>query len=437
MKVTPFQYVIMGIFVALLVGGVVIFAVFGGKGNSNSVGSVVVWGTMDATTMQSSIAALIGVDQNFQQVSYVQKRPETYEADLINAFASNRAPDLFFLNDAQILAFKDKVLPISYNIISQRTFNDTFVNEASLLAFPSGIVGLPVYIDPLVMYWNKDLFAGANVATYPRAWSELTTIVPKMTALDTASNVKRSAVALGSYDNVRYAKEILAALLLQLNNPIVGTDAANKYTSLLAGNQTSGVDTSAQAVVRFYTGFSNSSQSIYSWNRALPNSLNAFTSGDVGMYFGLASDYQVILARNPNLAVSVALLPQASSVKSPVTYGRMTALAIPRNAKNQSGALYIAQIMAGAQGASALSQSIGLPSARRDLLTAQPADAAASVFAQSALISRGWYDPGAGISGPIFKSMVESVVSGKAQLGDAVQIASMQLTDSLVNFNTQ
>jgi hypothetical protein len=60
-----------------------------------------------------------------------------------------------------------------------------------------------------------------------------------------------------------------------------------------------------------------------------------------------------------------------------------------------------------------------------------------SVFAQSALISRGWYDPGAGISGPIFKSMVESVVSGKAQLGDAVQIASMQLTDSLVNFNTQ
>lgn len=436
MKMTPFQYVIMGIFVALLLVGVSVFAIFGGKDRGKDIGEVVIWGTLESSVVKAAITALIPNDQAFQRVSYVQKRPETYEADLINAFASNQAPDLFLIDDTEIMSFKDKIARIPYDSISQRAFSDTYIDEGKLFLLADGIAGLPLYVNPLVMYWNRDLFAGSGIPTYPRAWSEIAGIAPRMTALDTASNVKRSAVALGTYDNVLYAREILIALLLQLNNQIVGFDPNGKFVSLLSSNPSNSMETPAAAVVRFFTSFSNSSQTVYSWNRSLPNSFNAFSSGDLGIYFGFASDYQLIMTRNPNLSFGVATLPQTGSSKFPVTYGRLVGLAIPRSAKNQVGAAYVAQAMTGQQGSQIIASTLGLPSARRDLLAVEPSDPAQSVFAQSALISRGWYDPGVSISGPIFKTVVESTISGKSQLGNAIIDASADLTEALTPFNT-
>ena len=57
---------------------------------------------------------------------------------------------------------------------------------------------------------------------------------------------------------------------------------------------------------------------------------------------------------------------------------------------------------------------------RRDLLRDVSEDAAQSVFAQSALLARGWLDPNPTRSDEVFKAMIESVVSGRLPLGDAI-----------------
>lgn len=429
MKWTPFQLAILGTFIFFIIGGIAVFAIFGGLGKNASVGEVVIWGTVDRRVMEPLLVDLTGADTSFQNVSYIEKKPETYQTELIEAFASGKAPDLFMLTDSSIVFFKDKVFPISYSTVSQRSFNDSFIDEGGLFLSPAGIIGLPLFVDPLVMYWNKDLFAGAGFATYPRAWSELATIAPKMTALDTTSNVKRSAVALGSYDNIRYAKEILSALFMQVGDPIVSTDIEGNLTSVLGKGKDAGVENPAQSALRFYSSFSNSTQSTYSWNRALPNSFNVFAAGDLGIYFGLASDYIPLRTRNPNLAFDVALLPQTGAAKAPLTYGRMTALAIPLGAPNRNGALIIIQKITSAAAESGLSSKLGLPAARRDVLSEVPDNSANSVFAQSALIARGWLDPNPAASGGIFKTMIESVISGKDQLGEAVAEASDALNE--------
>jgi len=422
--------VITAVFVIFIMGGIAVFALFGGMSRSSAVGSVVIWGTMDARMIEPVLTEMNGEDRAFENVTYIEKAPETYERDLLQAFASGKSPDMFLMDDTNAVSFRDKIVPVPSNIISQRNFNDNFIDEAQVFQFPDGIIALPLYVDPLVMYWNRDLFAGAGVASYPRAWSELSIIAPKMTALDTTSNVKRSAVALGAFDNVRYAKQILTALFMQVGDSIDTFNIEGKLQSKLGkGDATAGIETPAQAALRFYTQFSNSAQSTYSWNRALPNSFNAFASGDLGIYFGLASDYIPLRTRNPNLAFDVALLPQTGSAKAPLTYGKITALAVPIGASNRTGALIVLGKITGTSASKKISQRVGLPSARRDLLQSLPERASDSVFAQSALISRTWHDPDSASTNTIFKEMVESTISGKLQLGEAITNASAQLDD--------
>ena len=111
-----------------------------------------------------------------------------------------------------------------------------------------------------------------------------------------------------------------------------------------------------------------------------------------------------------------------------MTYGRMTALAIPKSARNIPGAAVVAQALAGAPAAAALSTLTGMPSARRDVRLNTAGSAVNEVFAQSALISRGWIDPGQSKTDAVFKAMIESVVSGASLPATAVSEASQEFS---------
>ena len=56
-----------------------------------------------------------------------------------------------------------------------------------------------------------------------------------------------------------------------------------------------------ETALLFYTDFTNPSKTSYSWNAALPQSFDAFTSGELAAYLGYASEYNSIISRNPNL----------------------------------------------------------------------------------------------------------------------------------------
>ena len=74
-----------------------------------------------------------------------------------------------------------------------------------------------------------------------------------------------------------------------------------------------------------------------------------------------------------------------------------------------------------------LSSITELPPVRRDLLSEVQTDAVSSVFYDSALISKAWLDPNSSESGEVFKNMIESVTSGRANLSEAVNTADAEL----------
>ena len=423
----------MGIFVMLVIVGVGVFSLFGGLGGQSPVGPVVIWGTADQGAMDKVITELAGKDKSLQDAVYIAKKPATYQGELINAIAAGQGPDLVMLSQSTIGTLSDKISPIPYSAMPQGAFLSSFIDEGQLFLAPQGILALPLIIDPMVMYWNRDLFTSAGEAQPPQYWNDLIALAPKITSLDAGSNVRRSAVAMGTWGNVRNAKALLSALMMQSGDFITGRNEQGALMATLGMRPDSAAVPPASEALRFYTDFANPSKTTYSWNRSLPNSYDAFASGEAALYFGFASEYRSIAERNPNLRFGVAAMPQLKGASAQITSGDIQGLAVARGARNPGGAPTVAQKLTTATAAAAVAQALGLPPVRRDVSTDTSASAASAVFVQSALISRSWADPNAAATDDIFESMIESVSSGRSTPEQAVFDAASAMRQLLPN----
>lgn len=423
---SAFQLIVTSIFAAFIVVGVGVFALFGGLGGGAGVGAVTIWGTLPQEHLETMLLNLRAQDSALQDVSYVEKSPDTYAQELVSAMAAGQGPDLFFLAHQDTLAFADKVLAIPYGMVSQGAFTSTFIDEGQLFLTAEGSLALPLVVDPLVMYWNRDLFASAGVASAPRYWNDFLTLAPKITSHNSTSQVARSAVALGEWRNIANAKAILSALIMQAGDPIVSRGEQG-LVSVLGFLPEDATEAPAQSALRFYTEFANPGKAVYSWNRSLPEAQDAFVAGDVAVYFGFASEYARVRERNPNLNIGVELLPQIQGNTGSLTYGALTGVAVSRSARNPQGAAVVAQRLTGPEATSYLSQTLGLPPVRRDISVDTAGNAVAGVFAQAALIARGWLDPAPQETNTLFQSMIESVSSGRSTPAEAVSDATRLL----------
>ena len=382
-------------------------------------GTIRIWGTIEEKNLRTVIAFMNSQNEALKIV-YTEKDPREYEDDLLNAFAFGGMPDMFLMSQEIILAYEDKVVNIPFTNFPERTFTDTYIRAADIFKRKDGFLGFPILSDPLVMYYNRDLLESAGFTAPPKYWKDLFTYVPKLTEKNDALQIIQSGVALGEFANIKNAKEIFLAMNLQLNNPVFAPDAEGRYDSVF--NLSS--DVSARPAVQslnFFNDFSNPIKSIYSWNKSKPSSENAFIAGDLAIYFGLASEFETISEKNPNLNFDVAMLPQVEELKNKVTYADVYALAIPKTSPNAQAALSVAANLANGADTLAIVASSGYAPMRRDLISGQRTNQWNIVFYDSALNSRSWVDPNDVETTALFTQMVESVISGLSTSEDAVE----------------
>ncbi|MDO8579645.1 MAG: extracellular solute-binding protein [bacterium] len=424
-----FQLIFSAILVVLGVAGAVLFAVARNQG-SQSAPALTMWGTLDGRQV-SDFLAKISVDyRDTVNVSYVGKDPATFESDLISALARGQGPDMVLLPQDLILKQLDKFYIIPYENYSQRLFKDSFIQEGELYMMSSGIVGLPFSVDPLVMYWNRDIFTNAGLATPPIAWTEFFGLVPKLTKKDQNGNISQSMVAFGEVRNVSSAKDIIALLTMQAGSPIV-TFTNDGFKSNLADRGLSGL-VPAESAVSFFTEFSNPVKASYSWNRAFSLDRTMFLAGRLALYFGYASELSGLRGANPNLNFDVAVMPQAEGNR--MTFGRMNAIALLKTSPNVGPAYIAAVTLTSAPLQTEWLTNSGFPPVRRDMLRTLPSDAFQSVIYQSALISRAWLDPYREATLGTFMRLIEDVTSGVSRVSESVNEANLEL-DNLLRGN--
>ncbi|MBU4087051.1 MAG: extracellular solute-binding protein, partial [Nanoarchaeota archaeon] len=173
---SQFNLIIIGIMIALALIGVLLlsgvipgFSLGGGGG---PVAPLLMWGDVPYEQMRELVDVINEQNKNLFSITYVQKNPAAYQNELLNALASGKGPDLWLLSQDLILKNKDKVFLLPFESFSKRAFKDIFIEEGELYLFEDGIVALPFSIDPIVLYWKRDLLASAAISRPPQTWDE-------------------------------------------------------------------------------------------------------------------------------------------------------------------------------------------------------------------------------------------------------------------------
>jgi ABC-type glycerol-3-phosphate transport system substrate-binding protein len=420
-----------------------VFALSKSSENQQSA-QLVVWGTIpeEAFTAAKDASSLSGNKQI--TFTYVRKDPAVFNADLVEALSNGQGPDIIMLRDDNLFKNRNKIFTIPYQNYTERMFKDTFIEGAEVNMAPSGILAVPFMIDPLVMYWNRDIFTGNLLSKPPKYWDEFYASVPGATSTDSlinlitrkdvSANITQSALSLGEYKNVNNAKEILSMLLLQSGTPIT-TRGSDGLVSVLNSQFNYSVAPSYSAV-NFYTQFSNPTSPSYTWNRSLPNSLVYFLSGKLATYIGFASEIFNIQAKNPNLNFDVTYVPQIRQPGSPtpkqVTFAHIWSLAIVKQSPNIAASYTAIMGLTESSAIAALDAYLNLPPVRRDLLSTSPSNNPyLKVFYDSSLFSHTWLDPDAQSTDTIFRDMIESITSGRARTSEALSKANDLLQASI------
>ncbi len=422
-NIITFIFVIGAIVSLLIFSGLIKF----GADKNKASGTVVVWGTIPFSTIQQYIDQSKTKNLN---IIYKTQDKTTYESDLVNALASGSGPDLFIMPHENILRNSDKIFKIPYSSFPQGLYEATYINESKLFLTRNGILAIPMSVDPLIMYYNKNLVASSFLIDVPKYWDEFTSFVTDVTIVGENGKIVVSGAALGTYENILNAKGLLSTLLMQNDNKIVGTDPiTTKKRSELAVTDLS--FRKAEQVLTFFTSFSQFGNKNYSWNEALRSSREKFISGELAIYFGKASEVEIIRKKNPNLDFDVALMPQISKTSTKITYGSMNGIAITKSSKNIAASIEVASKLAGSKVSEKLNRDLLLTPARKDLLRNKPNDSRLTLFYNSAIISNAWIDPDMEATEDLFRNLIRSINTGSLNISDALRRSNSDLNKIL------
>ncbi len=414
---SSFQTILVVVFAALFVGAVVVFSGLIPIGSKQDAakpqGNVVMWGTVPQTLMQAYLDTLNTANTDYT-ISYVERRSDTFNQDLIIALANGTPPDLLLFPSEQFTTFKDKLYPIPYSVYTERTYRDTNIDGAQIFLSKNGVLAAPLVVDPLVVYYNKDLLAQAKLILPPKTWSTLQQTIPLLTRRDSRNVITQSTIALGTGTNVDHVKDILATLFLQTGNNIISYDGVSGTDTVVLGATPASAQSAPTAqALNFYTSFANPTSANYSWSTAFPDSLNQFLAGKSAFYIGRASQLFTIQSQNPNLNFDVIEMFQTGATTRPVTFGSFLAVGVLAKAPNFVTAYTAAGALGQPANVDTLSKILALPPVRRDLLLVPQSNPYVATFFSAALSSFAWPDPDPNQTTVVFRDMVTGVLSGR------------------------
>lgn len=446
-KTSTFQTILITVFIALTVLGVIVLSNPPEPDNSKlsgAKGMVTIWGTYART---GELGEFI---ENFNQkykdsgfgIEYRSFDPRTFDRQIVEALASGKGPDILLLPDDLILRHADKIVPMPYSeTFGQRQFRDSFVEASEYYLRSKGMLALPFAVDPMVMYWNRDIFSSASIPQPPKYWDELLALAPRLTKTDRNLQLTQSAVAFGEYENLKNAKSILAMLFLQSGSPIIymnGDVPAVAFSTLVNQQRNMAVESS----LRYFMDFSDPRNMNYTWNRSKGNSEEEFLAGNLAIHFDYASNYKSLRQKNPNLNFDIALVPQrrdpdTGAARSEITVARLHGLTAMKSSKNLNTAFVVIRLLLEPENASAFARIYSLPPVRRDLLAKTPNEPEMAVAYASAIRAKTWLDPRPEETEGDFAEMVDSVSSGRTQVGGAIATLDGRLRDLIRPYLSQ
>lgn len=424
------KYYIIGaaVLVLLIILGIVFFAGSGDKKPRRGNVELTWWKTFDD---QETVSELISEYQKINKgitINFVKKDVVDYEQELLDALAAGRGPDILTIHNDWLPKHMDKLTPAPTDLISLRVFQETFADVVASDFISDGkIYAVPLSLDVLALYYNKDILGSNGISSPPKTWPELVAAVEKITTQSSPGEFLRSGVAMGTSDNVNRAVDILLLLMLQNGTEFYSPDlgfAKFDQTKISSDNQNYNPGALA---LEFYTQFSNPAKKTYTWNQRSDFSVDAFTQGRAAMMISFAYMRPVIKAKSPNLNWGVAPVPQIDATDSKVNFANYWGEAVSKASPNFDVAWDFLNFISQKEILQKYYEKRELPSSRKDILAAQISDPQIGVFAESALTARSVYKKDTNQFETIFLKMIDDVVLRNFKPVDAVRSAAQQI----------
>ncbi len=431
-ELKPFQVIVMAVFGVVALVGLFLFANFKGFNSGVvPVGPVTIWGTLPERAMQNQITTLRDSHAELAKVNYYEKSLETFDAELSDAIASGRGPDLILISQEQLAGEEDKIVLITSAATSERTFRDTYLPQAELLLYDKGAYGIPFVLDPLMLYYNRAHLTSVGSANPPQTWEAVAGLSPALTRYDQAGGIVKSGVAFGTYENIENARAIISLLFMQAGYTITDR-TTDGIRATITRTRTEGTGISpAVSALSYYMQFANPAKTSYSWNRTLKSDRQAFLAGDLTLYPGFASEEPIITAGNPNLDFDMAPMPRAATLESKSTYGRLYAFSIPKASKNATGAERVAGILTARDVLPTFAHALHMAPAQRSMLVPTPGDLFEPVYFPEALRAKGWLSPSPEKTDGLLGTMVSSVTTGREDPSSAISTFDQAVSATL------
>ena len=200
---------------AVLVLGAIGFLFRSPADTSGKKVTLTVWGTFPETLLKESFMEYKNTVAEGTSVEYIQKDTSSMFSDLVQALAAGKGPDMWITDETQIQNDRNFIAPPPADVLTVRTFTSSYIDAATqafVLTSKEGkqiVAASPLWADPLVLFWNKDLFNRKAIATPPKNWTELQKNSQTLTEIRSGDAINVAGIAFGRARNVPEYYEIL------------------------------------------------------------------------------------------------------------------------------------------------------------------------------------------------------------------------------------
>ncbi len=488
----------LGAFVGILIIILVIIS-FSGRGGKkpkplvypSDTFTLTWWNLYDDEDAFKDIIASYKQEHSNANIKYVQKDPATYEQDLLNALAGGTGPDIFTLKNDTVYKHLDKLYPAPdqsnfYFIKPKKNepkkdlptqFNELFVKTAGQdLIFENQVYGVPLFVDSLALYYNQKFFDAALdeqsqsysrqlsatenedeqnkireeqqrisklLSSPPKTWEDFVEVVKLITKKDGRGGITRSAVALGTANNVDRATDILSLLLMQNNTQMTSDDKKSCSFNLPVKKNDGTSVYPGTLALDFYTSYAQPSKETYTWNSGFPDSISAFGEGKVAMIFGYSYLKPFLNRKYGDFRFEMAPAPQIKGILDRLDLAYYFPQVVAKNTPYPLAAWDFLTFISGKENQRTYTQTSQkstalLEPAKEKYKESQTAylesATGLSIFDAQAYTASSWYKAGEGQKmDEIFKIMIDGVVSKAQSAQDAINAASTSCTNILGN----
>ncbi len=399
----------------------------GDDGSSGEPVELIYWGLWEPESHLEEVIAAYEEEHPNVTIKYSFERYTQYEDNLYTRLVDPQTtPDIVRINNTWTNKFQDRLAPVPPEVMSASEYQEAFYDAAvnDFMGTDGYLYAIPLEIDGLALYYNKDLFTRAGISAPPIDWDTVIENAQALTVTNSSGEITQAGIAMGCSNNINHSADILSALMLQNNVAMTSSDGTEATFNTDRGEDS----------LTYYTNFVETHNV---WSCSLRNDLDMFASGKVAMMFAPSWRVFDIINMNSTVNFDTAPFPQLVGNNDPINYGMYWGEAVSAQSAHKLEAWQFIKYLSESEqlkkmyAAESQNRAFGEPYSRKELASELEDAPYVAPFITMASDYESWKLGDQTVSETALNKAINDVVDGRGSENSALQEATTTINETL------